>query len=225
MKNELWLIWKHAKTRRRYKIGILTYQEEKYYFRYENPELDDAKMVGFDFFPGFEDTTKQYENNNLFANIETRLPNLNRPDYLEILNTYGLNRSSTKLEILKATKGRLVTDNYEFVPAFDKNKLEFDVAGTRHCSDVEKCKKNLTINNKLTLELEPHNKFDKDAIKIIYQKDNKKYHIGYVPRYYTKELSELLTNKVSYSALIQSLNFESDIYDEDITATVKLIFK
>ncbi len=224
MNNEMWLIWKHPSTRRRYKIGILTYDNGKYVFKYVNPELNDAREAGFDFFPGFEDINDVYISEELFANIETRLPNPARPDYLEILNAYGLENDSTKLEILKATKGRLITDNYEFVPAFDKAKVQFDVAGTRHCSDIKKCLKLININDKLLLELEPNNLYDTNAIKVIFIKNNKYYHLGYVPRYYSKELTKLLKNNVEYSAMVQSLNFESKINDEDISVVVKLIF-
>lgn len=224
MRNEMWLIWKQPKTRRRYKIGSLIYDNNEYIFKYVNPELDDARLEGFDYFPGFENINNVYKSKEMFVNIETRLLNLNRPDYLEILNMYGLDSNSSKLEILKATKGRLITDNYEFVPAFDNNKVEFDVAGTRHCSDVNKCKKIININDKLELQLEPENEYDEYAIKIILNKNNKSYHLGYVPRYYSRELSDLLNRNVEYSALIESLNFESEISDEDVTAFVKLIF-
>ncbi len=224
MKNEMWLIWKHPETRRRYKIGVLSEMDSKYVFKYVDPELNDATTVGFRCFPGFEDIKRTYESDELFANIETRLPNPGRADYLEILNSYNLEKDSDKMEILKATKGRLVTDNYEFVPAFDSNKVEFDVAGTRHCPDVKECSNLINVNDKLLLELEPENKFDSKAIKVIYLKEGKKYHLGYVPRYYSNELFRLLKDKVAYSAMIQSLNFESEISDEDITAFVKLIF-
>lgn len=220
----MWLIWKQPKTRRRYKIGILTYKDNEYSFKYTNPELEDAQSGGFEYFPGFDNVHKQYTSRDLFANIETRLPNPNREDYLEILNRYGLEIDSTKLDILRATKGRLLTDNYEFVSAFDSNKVEFDVAGTRHCKDTKKCIDIISINDKLELELEPNNQYDLYAIKVILKKNNKNYHIGYVPRYYSKELTELLIKKTEYSALIQSLNFESEINDENITACVKLIF-
>ncbi len=224
MKNELWLIWKQPKTRRRYKIGVLNYKENKYYFQYINPELDDALKAGFLYFPGFEDINKIYESNKLFANIETRLPNPKRADYLEILNLYNLETDSDKMQILQATKGRLLTDNYEFVPIFDSNKVEFDVAGTGHCHDIEKCKSFISINDKLLLEPEPNNNYDKNAIKVILPKNGVKYHIGYVPRYYAKELNKLLNDNIEYSAMIQSLNFESAINDEDVSAYVKLIF-
>lgn len=220
----MWLIWKQPETRRRYKIGCLIYEDGIYTFKYVDPELNDAVDAGFINFPGFENIRKTYKSSELFANIETRLPNVARADYLEILNLYNLEKNSTKLEILKATKGRLITDNYEFVPAFDVNKIEFDIAGTRHCPDVMKCKDLISINDKLSLELEPENEYDENAIKVVFNKENRKYHLGYVPRYYSKELSEMLKNNVEYSAMIQGLNFESEISDEDITAFVKLIF-
>ena len=150
MKNEMWLIWKHSESRRRYKIGVLSETNSKYIFKYVDPELNDATSVGFRYFPGFEDIKKVYESDELFANIETRLPNPGRADYLEILNSYNLEKYSDKMEILKATKGRLVTDNYEFVPAFDSNKVEFDVAGTRYCSDVKECSDLINVNDKLS---------------------------------------------------------------------------
>lgn len=224
MKKEMWLIWKQPKTRRRYKIGTLSYDNNMYTFSYVNPELNDAIIEGFKYFPGFEDIHKSYTSEELFANIETRLPNTTRVDYLEILNSYNLEKDSTKLEILKATKGRLLTDNYEFIPAFNLFKVEFDVAGTRHCPDIQECKELINVNDKLLLELEPKNKYDKYSIKVIFKKNGRKYHLGYVPRYYSKELTELLEKNIEYSAMIQGLNFESQINDEDITAFVKLIF-
>ncbi len=224
MKDELWLIWKEPISRRRYKIGILIKDSSKYKFTYVNPELDSARLVGFKYFPGFEDLLKTYESDSLFANIKTRLPNDTRPDYLEILNCYNLEKDSDDFEILKATRGRTLTDNYEFVPAFDSSKIEFDIAGTSHCSDIEECKNYLKVNNILYLQYEPENPKDENAIKIVFKENGKSYHIGYVPRYYSKELLTELRKGTKYSAMIKSLNLESQLNDENITANVKLIF-
>ena len=226
MSETLLLIWKEPKERRRYTIGELTYKDNKYMFKYVNPELEDAKIAGFEYFPGFNQTDKLYiENNDMFANISTRLPNKNRPDYLALLNMYNLDVNSSKMEILTKTKGRLITDNFEFVPAFNKRKIEFDVAGTSHRDDIEKCKKILKVNDNLYLEREPDNRYDSNAIKVIYTNNNTKYHIGYVPRYYSKELTQLLKSGIEYSAQIEGLNFDTPFRDEDILASVKIIFK
>ena len=223
MKEELWLIWKEPVSRRRYKVGILTKELSKYRFMYVNPELNDAKLDGFNYFPGFEETNKIYESETLFTNIATRLPNASRKDYLEILNCYNLEKDADELKVLKATRGRIITDNYEFVPAFDPNKVEFDVAGTRYCQDVEKCKKLLKVNERLYLEHDKENPKDNNAVKVIYKENGNNYHLGYVPRYYSKELLNELNKGTEYSAMIQSLNLESQLTDENITAKVKLI--
>lgn len=224
MENELWLIWKEPISRRRFIIGKLTYKDDCYRFKYINPELNDAKKEGFDYFPGFSDLKKEYVSQTLFANIDSRLPNSNRPEYLLILNTYELDIASSKMEILRKTKGRLLTDNFEFVPVFDKNKIEFEIAGTRYSNDISKNEKVLKVNDVLYLEREENNKYDTYAIKVMCQKENNTYHLGYVPRYYSKELSELLNSGIKYSAQIKYLNFESQLNDEDITVDVKIIF-
>ena len=171
MENKLWLIWKEPKERRRFIIGELTYANNEYRFKYINPELNDAKKRGLDFFPGFDDVQKEYvSEKKLFPNIETRLPNIARPEYLEILNSYDLDVDSSQMEILEKTKGRLLTDNFEFVPVFDKNKIEFEVAGTRHSEDIEKYKDIFEVNDNLVLEREKDNKYDKYAVRVICKK-------------------------------------------------------
>ena len=224
MNNELWLIWKEPLSHRRFKIGILIKLNDGYGFSYVDPELGEARKVGFNFFPGFNDLSKTYKNNELFINIASRLPNKGRIDYLEILNSYNLDKESSDFDILKATRGRTLTDNYEFVPAFDLNKIEFDVAGTRHCKDINKCKDFLKINRVLYLEPEPNNKNDENAVRVVLKENGKLYHLGYVPRYYSKELLNELNKGAKYSAMIQNLKFNSPFSDENIVANVKLIF-
>ena len=224
MNNELWLIWKEPLSHKRFKIGILIKLNDGYEFSYVDPELGEARKVGFNFFPGFNDLSKTYKNNELFINIASRLPNKGRIDYLEILNSYNLDKESSDFDILKATRGRTLTDNYEFVPAFDLNKIEFDVAGTRQCKDINKCKDFLKINRVLFLEPEPNNKNDENAVKVVLKENGKLYHLGYVPRYYSKELLNELNKGAKYSAMIQNLKFNSPFSDENIVANVKLIF-
>ena len=149
------------------------------------------------------------------------MPNKNRDDYLEILNYYNLNSSDDEYEILTRTKGRLLTDTFEFVPPFDKNKIEFEIAGTRYSEEIEKYLKEVKPNTKLALE--PTTYKDEPAIKV-YGILSKKVFLGYVPRYYAKEIYEQLEKKVNYSAMIKDVKFESLINDEHITANVKLLF-
>ena len=119
------------------------------------------------------------------------------------------------MEILSKTKGRLLTDNYEFVPSFDPNHIEFELAGTSHCQDLLECKENLKILKELELELDLNNSFDSYAIKVMNYDLKRSYHLGYVPRYYSKQLTLLLQKQKRYTARIKSLNFESLLSDEN----------
>ena len=228
MEKKLWLIWKQPETRKRYFVGILENINSKFIFKYKNPDIEEAKIDKFDFFPGFENLEETYESSELFPNILTRLPNKTRPDYLEILNDYCLEDSASDWDILKRTKGRLFTDSYEFVPAFEeKEEIDFDVAGTRYSECVNKCKVEniLRINDDLKLELDSTNKMDPYAIKVIHINSSLCQELGYVPRYYSKEMSELLKKGVKYSAKIQSLRLDTPLNDEDISVKVKLLFE
>jgi hypothetical protein len=75
LNKEFWVIWKATNTRRRYTIAILKIINNKYYFEYNQAEINEAINMGFDFFPGFPEINKKYESEELFTNIATRLPN------------------------------------------------------------------------------------------------------------------------------------------------------
>ncbi len=234
---KLWLIWKNPleSSRRRYTVGELTAvfdngkKNPSYYtFEYTNPELEEAKKEGFEGFVEFGEVipNEKIKSNVLFPTIAQRLPDPIRADYLDILNNYDLDLESTEWEILKATKGRLRTDTFEFVPVFDENKIEFELAGSRHRSeDFEECKRIISDNDILRLKLEEENPKDPNAVKVIYKtKEGKELHIGYVPRYYAKNLHKILQEGKNYSAMVSRVRREHMLNNEDfVTVRVRLI--
>lgn len=229
---ELWLIWRSGKPsdRARYKIGVLKKKGDSYTFQYDKGEdLDSAKQAGFTSFPGFEDYDEEYiSDDGLFYNIAARLPKTERDDFLDILNRYDLSASDDQFTMLCATKGCQITDNFEFVPAFDKSKIEFDVAGVDHrqTSELEEAAKDgfLTSGAKLILERERGNQYDEFAIKILLPTGKKNVFIGYVPKYYSEHLAKRLDTNTEYSAMIAKVDLGAKIRDEKISAVVRLMF-
>lgn len=76
-----------------------------------------------------------------------------------------------------------------------------------------------TVSTNIKVELEV------DSIPSLnfFDENGKFFHLGYVPRYSCKELLNKLNQNIKYSAMIQSVNLESQLNDENITASVKLI--
>ena len=231
MKDELLLVWRRPKNeqgnRRRYVVGRLSRIEEagveKFKFCYGD-DFGLAKEEGLELFPGFGEPEKVYESDNLFVNVLARLPRTDRSDYLDILNLYGLNKGTSDWELLKATKGRLLTDNFEFVPAFDSSKIEFDVAGIRHRkTSLKQLEKYLKVDAKVLLEVEPDNEFDSNAIKVVLPIGDERCHIGYVPRYYSRELVQYARNVANYSALVSKVNIDAKNDDDQLAVKVRLL--
>lgn len=220
---KLLLVWKEPVERKRYVIGELLYDYSQYTFRYLKDELNEVLSKGFDFFPGFSELDKEYSSSSIFANIRTRLPNPARPDYLDILNLYDLSLIDDEFKILARTKGRLLTDNFEFIKEFNYDKSKFDIAGTRYYIN-DKLKSVLKVNDKLYLEKDSENNKDKYAVKVIYKSDLGESILGYVPRYYSKNVYEMLDKDIKYSALIEWLNLDMPLSGEEVTISVKLIF-
>lgn len=120
MNQELILVWHSPYTLEYYPIGILSFTGTIYTYHYLHPSLEEAQNAGFTYVIGFKETDKEYISVNLFANFESRLPNTQRAGYKEMLAQLGLNETSSKFDILKATRGHLFTDNYEFVTSLEE---------------------------------------------------------------------------------------------------------
>lgn len=225
--NELMLVWKDPQTRQRFIVGELAYNGKEYSFRYVNPELEDAVRHGFQNYPAFPDVKVNYVQENLFHSIKERLPRPKRPDYLTILNRYGLDANSTEMEILAATHGRTPTDTFEFVREVKFNvgepfALYFKLAGGRHY-DLQNMKGEISIGNNLLLVREVDNVFDLNAVQVLTQTETL---IGYVPKYYSKAISEMLASAPSsYEAVIVGIDMEHESPDEWVTIKATVVEK
>lgn len=207
---ELWLIWKDPLTRQRFVVGKLWFNS-KYYFQYvknsrqtsiTNYGMDLAEKYGFRKLEPFQDF-RVFSNNTLFNVFNRRLPDRTRADFNSLVKEYKLESDCTPLELLEATGGRLATDTFEFVNPFTceesgEFEIDFFIAGWRHY-DGETVFNQLTNGTMLKLVLEPTNKFDPFAIKVLGPGD---VMLGYVPVYYSRYLDEAVKNN-AYQAYIK----------------------
>ena len=194
-KDYIYLVWKDIKTRRRYIVGELS-KNGKFEFAY-GFEVDEAIEHGFKLLISFEDKDKIYESDILFPVFSSRLPDMKRRGIDKILNKYGLEYYDD-FKLLKRSGAKLPIDKLEFIdPILDENedviKRIFYLAGSRHYIGCfgESCNNSVKFNkdDKLKLELEPNNKFDKNAVKVLTLNN---IHIGYIPRFYCESVVNLI---------------------------------
>ena len=194
-KDYLYLIWKSEKSRRQYIVGQLT-KNGGYKFQYSN-EVHDAIKDGFSPLLSFDDLEKTYSDEKLFSVFASRLPDRKRRDINKILEKYRL-KEYDEYMLLKRSGARLPMDNLEFIdPILDTDEANisrtFYIAGVRHylnckgeeCSNAE----NVTRGDEIFLSREETNIYDKYAVKML---NASGLLLGYVPRYYSKSISEIL---------------------------------
>ncbi len=207
----LYLIWKEPATRRNYVVGQLS-KNSQFEFSY-GFEINHAIEKGFKLLPSFEDVDRVYKSDTLFPTFSSRLPDRKRRDIGRILAKYDL-ETFNEYKLLKRSGAKLPIDNLEFIdPLFPEDMDEkkeirsFYIAGIRHYigCDGEDCNKavNLNVGDELILQLEPTNEFDKYAIKIL---DKRGKHIGYLPRYYSENLTNYLKAGREYKCTVIEVN-------------------
>lgn len=213
MKNKLlWLVWQNQLTRKKYHVGNLFYEDGKgYLFHYVEDEkargLHEAIKNGFSGFFAFPDFDKKYRSKFLFHAFSRRLPNKGRPDYDELLKSYGLNSTAHEMELLKITKGKTATDSFELVSPIllDKDatfKVNFHIEGWRYYNGNEIIDE-LKQNQKLKLVRDSDIKQDKYAVKVLANRDTL---IGYVPAVYSEFFSTLLQQDAEIEMQIETIN-------------------
>lgn len=199
-KDYLYLIWKSGQSGQQYIVGQLT-RNNHYEFRYCD-EVKNAIEDGFVPLLCFPDLNKEYEDDKLFSVFSSRLPDKKRKNIKDILKKYGL-EDYDEYALLKKSGAKLPIDNLEFIdPILEREKdltRIFCVAGVRHYLNCEgdDCLKavEITRGDEVFLKKDSENKYDKNAVKVL---DYSGKILGYIPRYYSSSVNELLdTKKIS----------------------------
>lgn len=111
-KDILYLVWKD-KDNNKHKVGELYKEENKFYFKYLLDTVKTAMEKGFELLVAFPQLNALYDNPQLFPAFASRLPDKRRPEIKRILDTYNMTEYD-EFELLKRSKGKLPTDDYEF---------------------------------------------------------------------------------------------------------------
>jgi hypothetical protein len=194
------VLWGEPEGGRRLPIGELWRDAEGFAFGYGH-EIDLATGKGFRLlaeFPVRRELASPYRSPYLFATFAQRIPSPRRPDFEQILESWGVGTGDSQLEILARSGGVQMTDRIELAEYRAANDpldrpLVIRVAGMRHYPGGSLVEEGDTV----VLTREPHNIHDGCATAI---RTTTGEQIGYVPRQYAKAVAALLDARIVLSA-------------------------
>ena len=209
--NVIYLTWRKDINKVRHIIGELKYINGKYTFAYIKENVNKAKEDdNFINYPAFIEIDEIYTENVLEI-FNRRLLNPQRRDYDSFLNYWGaINYKNDIFALLGLTGAKLLTDNFEFIaphteiPANFKTDIswlntesEFVVNSIRQLPIKE-------VEQKIRLELDKKNKFDKKAVKVLFENET----LGYIKSIHCENIhNAIISNKkvnVSVSNIIKN---------------------
>lgn len=197
LEENLCLLWQDVSTRSWYHVGnLIKHDDDSFSFYYELKEkdkgLEEALAVGYQLHPAFPLMEKEYHSTKLFSAFARRLPSRNRRDYGFL---FDLQKNLTNFELLELTGGSLYVDSYEFVKPVKENEGMFEIEcflrAWRHWNDESEM---LLETTKLSLEMEPNNEYDRNAVCVINGETRKK--IGYIPAFYSSFVTRVLKEEI-----------------------------
>jgi len=207
-KDYLYLIWKDSISRQQFIIGKLI-KNGQFEFKYCG-EINEAIKSGFIPLVSLPDLDKVYVSARLFPVFSSRLPDRKRKDIHRILKKYGLEEYDEYL-LLKNSGARLPIDTLEFIDPIlslaQSFRRTFFIAGPGYYINCngKVCENSFDINrgDEVVLKCEPDNPSDENAVQVL---DIFGTLLGYVPRYYSAGIAELLHQNRDIKCHICSVN-------------------
>ncbi len=162
------LIWRPGKGSRRISIGIIKKNESNgVRFLYNSSGVEVAKKLGFEHYEGLPDTSKEYFENvlQIFGQRLIKSERLDSKDFFDFWNV-DIIKAKHKFYMLAFTQALLPTDNFEFLADFNPVKNLSFVTEVTNLSESKISSDLINIGDMLRYELEPENKYDKNAVKV-----------------------------------------------------------
>lgn len=188
--------------------------EEIYLLRYTRGV---ARFADFNGFGRMLNTKAAYFSHGLFPLLKNRVISRNRADFSAFARWVG--RSESELgyfEELALTGGQRGTDSIELIPVPEPSaegmyEASFFVHGVRYLSGRDQAEFSLLVpGDKLVLVPEFNNEVDRHALLL--KRHGSAHHVGYVPRYFSKDFSELLkSDSHNVEILVQKVNSDAPL--------------
>lgn len=175
-------------------VNTADHGDEIYLLRYTRGV---GKFSEFKGFGRMQDTKAAYFSDGLFPLLKNRVISRNRSDFSAFARWVGKKESElTYFDELALTGGQRGTDSMELIPvpqpsADGMYRVSFFVHGVRYLSERDQAEfAQLVEGDQLVLVPEFNNVADQHALLL--KRHGSAHHVGYVPRYFSKDFSEIM---------------------------------
>jgi HIRAN domain len=179
-----------------------------------------SRFVDFKGFGRMVNTKAAYFSYGLFPLLKNRVISRNRADFAAFARWVGKKESELGyFDELSLTGGQRGTDSMELIPVPEPSpdgmyRVSFFVHGVRYLTQREQVEfSNLSQGDQLVLVPEYSNEVDRHALLL--KRHGSAHHVGYVPRYFSKDFSELL----------RSSSHEVEVVVEKVNSDAPLAFR
>lgn len=211
----LFIAWQDAQSRRWEPVGRLTRENGVYRFVYTHG----AEVIpNFRPFGRMQDLHKAYKAEGLFPIFANRILAKNRPEYVDYLSWLGLSDSTyDELEELARTGGLRATDSLELFPCPEPTvgnsyEVYFFSRGLRHLHRENEARTGeLAGGERLYLMQDLQNPYD--AMALLLRTADPITLVGYAPRYYSAEFTQLIksTEPDSVKVTVEQVNRDAPV--------------
>lgn len=210
---QLFVAWRDSQTKQWYPVGLLMREKNKFRFSYTRGV---EKIQDFVPFVNMKDLKTPYESDELFFFFQNRILSKNRPEFPQLLKWLNLeNDVDNCMGMLALTEGKRATDALTLFPCPTKNsngecELVFFVNGISHMSNNEETINRLQCGDSLYLLKDVQN--DHDDWALLLRTGDPVSMVGYCPRYFSKDFSELIdhsTSPKSIKVIVEKVNTDA----------------
>ncbi|MGI8923347.1 MAG: HIRAN domain-containing protein [Fimbriimonadales bacterium] len=197
--NEIKLVWRPRPHTSRLVVGTLARGQDGYAFRYDGPDLEEAKNAGFRGYPGFEIFNKSF-NGQAMSAFAARLPSRERSDYDKLIGAWGATPNMDDFQLLGMTCGSLPTDMFEFIPAIlpESGAVFYsDLAGLQNYVASETFR-SLPEGTHLGLSPNPANEKDCHAVRVLHEG----HQLAHIKRVHCDSICAALDNGLTVQCIL-----------------------
>jgi len=192
--NAIFVAWQDPKTRQWAPVGRLSKDNSEFRFVYTQGA---EGLPSFRPFGRMQNLHVMYKSDKLFPLFANRILPKSRPEYKDYMHWLGLNESNyDEMEELSRTAGLRATDSIELFPcplptSDNKYELYFFSRGLSHMH-IENQERAKTLESGEQLFLMQDLQNDYDEMALLMRTNDPVSLVGYAPRYYSAELTELI---------------------------------